>query len=412
MKILDFGSCNIDYVYDVEHIVQPGETLVAEKLSKFPGGKGLNQSIAIAKTGASVHFAGCIGEDDTMLRPILKQAGVDITHLLPVKEPTGQAIIQVDKSGENSIVIYRGANGAVTKEYIDKVLGQFEKGDILLQPNEISNLLYLIEKAAEKGMKIILNPSPFEETLKKIDLNDLYCVMLNETEAMQWCGSEHPYDFLIWAQKEYPQLQVVLTLGKKGSIFLKNGELYRQQAFKVSAVDTTAAGDTFTGYFVAGLCKGLENSEILRRASAASAIAVSRKGAASSVPTCEEVDAQIDSMQMSIVDSQKEREEIVKSFILAHLSDIKLADVAGLLGYNEDHAGRWVQKYFDMSFSELVQKERCRAAAEYLRNTERSIEEIIRRVGYSNGSFFRKIFFEYYQMSPREFRNVKGGTKE
>ena len=291
MKILDFGSCNIDYVYDVEHIVQPGETLVADKLSKFPGGKGLNQAIAIAKAGAPVYLAGCVGEDDMMLRPVLKQAGVDISNLQTVSEPTGHAIIQVDKKGENSIVIYRGANGAVTKEYIDHVLQQFDSGDILLLQNEISNLLYLIKKAAEKGMKIILNPSPFEEQLKKIDLRDLYCVMLNETEAMQWTGTKLASDFLDWAQKEYPDLQVVLTLGKKGSIFLRKGKQYKQQAFSVSAVDTTAAGDTFTGYFVAGLCKGMDISEVLRRASAASAIAVSRKGAASSIPTYDEVDA-------------------------------------------------------------------------------------------------------------------------
>ena len=411
MKILNFGSCNIDYVYDVDHIVQPGETLVADGLSKFPGGKGLNQSIAIAKAGAEVYFAGCIGTDDTMLRPILKQAGVDISNLLAVEEPTGQAIIQVDKHGENSIVIYRGANGAVTKEYIDEVLVPFEKGDILLLQNEISNLLYLVEKAAKKGMKIILNPSPFKDTLKKINLNDLYCVMLNETEAMQWCGSEHPYDFLVWAQKEYPQLQVVLTLGKKGSIFLKAGELYRQQAYKVSAVDTTAAGDTFTGYFVAGLCSELKMPEVLKRASAASAIAVSKKGAASSIPTYKEVEALIDTMQPGVIDSQKEREEIVKSYISAHLSDIKLGDIAGLLGYNEDHAGRWIRKCFGMSFSDLLQKERCRAAADYLCNTELTVEEIIGKVGYSNGSFFRKIFSEYYQMSPKEYRKISRNNK-
>lgn len=407
MKILDFGSCNIDYVYDVEHLVLPGETLMASNLSKFPGGKGLNQSIAIAKAGAHVYLAGCIGEDDTILRPILKQADVDISNLLPVKEPTGQAIIQVDKNGENSIVIYRGANGAVSKEYIDKVLGQFEKDDILLLQNEISNLLYLIEKAAEKGMKIILNPSPFKEELKNVNLNDLYCVMLNETEAIQWTGSEHPYDFLIWIQKEYPHLQVVLTLGNKGSVFLKNGELYRQQAFKVSAVDTTAAGDTFTGYFVAGLCGELKIPEILKRASAASALAVSRKGASSSIPTCKEVEQQMDAMQLSAMDGQKEREEVVKSYISAHLSDIKIADVATLLGYNEDYASHWIQKYFGMSFSELLQKERCRTVAEYLCYTEMSIDEIIRKVGYSNGSFFRKIFYKYYQMSPKEYRRNK-----
>jgi len=404
VKILDFGSCNIDCVYDVGHIVQPGETLVSRTMSKFPGGKGLNQAIAIAKAGAQVCFAGCVGEDDTILRPILKQSGVDISNLLMVEGATGQAIIQVDKHGENSIVIYPGANGAVTKEYIDQVLDQFEKGDILLLQNEISNLMYLVEKAAEKGMKTILNPSPFEDALKEIDLNDLHCVMLNETEAMQWCDSKHPYDFLIWAQKNYPKLRVVLTLGKKGSIFLKDGEMYRQQAYRVSAVDTTAAGDTFTGYFIAGLSKGLDVPKILRYASAASAIAVSRKGAASSIPSFEEVEVMIDALPSSSIDSQKEREELVKSFITAHVSDIKLADVAKLLGYNEDHAGRWIQKCFGMSFSELLQKERCRMAAEYLQNTEITVEEIIGKVGYSNGSFFRKIFAEYYQMSPKEYR--------
>lgn len=407
MKILDFGSCNIDYVYDVEHIVQPGETLVAGKLSRFPGGKGLNQAIAIAKAGAKVYLAGCVGEDDTLLRPILKQAGVDTSNLLTVEEPTGQAIIQVDKNGENSIVIYRGANGAVTESYIDHVLERFNAGDILLLQNEVSNLLYLIKKASAKGMKIILNPSPFEQTIRKIDLNDLYCVMLNETEAMQWCASDHPYDFLLWARKEYPRLRAVLTLGKKGSIFLKDGELYRQQAYHVTAVDTTAAGDTFTGYFTAGLYSGMKETEILRRASAASAIAVSRKGAASSVPTYKEVEALIDTMRPAAIDSRKEREEIVKSYISAHLADVKLSDVASLLGYNEDYAGKWIQRHFDSSFSQLLQKYRCHAAAAYLENTDMTINEILEKVGYNNGSFFRKIFAQYYQVSPKEYRQKK-----
>lgn len=407
MKILDFGSCNVDYVYDVEHIVQPGETLVADKLSRFPGGKGLNQAIAIAKAGAKVYLAGCIGKDDTMLRPILEQAGVDISNLLPVDEPTGQAIIQVDKNGENSIIIYRGANGAVTQTCIDEVLEQFDAGDLLILQNEVSNLQYLIKRASAKGMKIILNPSPFEESIKQIDLKDLYCVMLNETEAMQWCGSEHPYDFLLWARKEYPQLQAVLTLGKKGSIFLKNGQLYRQQAYQVTAVDTTAAGDTFTGYFVAGLYRGQDILQTLRYASAASAIAVSQKGAASSIPAYETVTELIDTMQPVAVDTHKEREEIVDSYISAHLTDVKLADVADLLGYNEDYAGKWIQKHFDAGFSELLQKYRCRAAAEYLQNTELTVDEIIEKVGYSNGSFFRKIFAQYYQLSPKEYRRKK-----
>lgn len=289
MKILNFGSCNIDYVYDVEHIVRPGETLVADKISKYPGGKGLNQAIAIAKAGAQVYFAGCIGKDDTMLRPILMESGVDVSCLLSVEETTGQAIIQVDANGENSIIIHRGANGLVTTGHIDQVLAEFEDGDMLLVQNEISNLLYLIKSASEKGMKIILNPSPFEEMLKNIDLKDLYGLILNETEAAQWAGAENPTDFLNWVQHNYPDLWVVLTLGKKGCVSLRNGELYRQQAYKVVAVDTTAAGDTFTGYFIAGLSRGMKVSEILQMASMASAIAVSRKGAASSIPEYVEV---------------------------------------------------------------------------------------------------------------------------
>ena len=289
MKILNFGSCNIDCVFSVEHIVKPGETLQACGFAKFPGGKGLNQAIAIAKADGKVYFAGCVGSDDIMLRPILAQAGVDISNLLEVETPTGQAIIQVDEKGENSIIINRGANGAVTEEHIDKVLDQFEEGDILLIQNEISNLLYLIKAAAAKKMKILLNPSPFENSLKEIELQDLYGIILNEVEAMQWSGLESAENFLDWIKEAYPHLQVVLTLGKKGSILLRDGEQYHQPTFKVEAVDTTGAGDTFTGYFVAGLCDGLEKVTLMERASAAAAISVSRKGASSSIPSAIEV---------------------------------------------------------------------------------------------------------------------------
>ena len=226
MRILNFGSCNIDIVYDVDHIAQPGETIVAERLSRFPGGKGLNQAIAIAKAGTDVCMAACVGEDDTMLRPFLTQAGVDISNVLSVKEATGQAIIQVDKKGENSIIIYRGANGAITKAYIDEVLNKFKAGDILVLQNEISNLFYLIDQAAKKGMRIVLNPSPFENVLKEIDLHKLYCLLLNETEAMQWSGGNDPYEFLNWVKNEYPHLCVVLTLGEKGCVYLQNNKFF------------------------------------------------------------------------------------------------------------------------------------------------------------------------------------------
>lgn len=406
MKILNFGSCNIDSVYSVAHIVQPGETLAADSLAQFPGGKGLNQAISIAKAGAPVYFAGCIGEDDNMLRPLLKQSGVDLTYLKTVKERTGQAIIQVDEYGENSIVIYHGANAAVTTEHIDSVLADFGSGDFLLLQNEISNLSYLIEQASKKGMKIILNPSPFEPKLLDIDLNDLFCVIVNETEASEFSGTGQPFDFLSLAQNRYPSLNVILTLGKKGSIYLSDGKLFRQQAYKATTVDTTAAGDTFTGYFLAGLYRGEDIPTVFKTASAAAAIAISRKGAASSIPTFEEVVKAMNTMSLNAADDLLEQKQLVRTFIVAHIADIKVNDIANLLGYTEDHTSRWIRKHFDMSFSELLQKERCRMAADYLRNTSLSVNEIIQLVGYNNGSFFRTIFQKHYRMTPLEYRKA------
>lgn len=289
MKILDFGSCNIDYVYSVNHIVRPGETQAATTLSRFPGGKGLNQAIAIARAGVPVYFAGCVGEDDNMLAPLMREAGVNLTYLRTIKGQTGQAIIQVDEQGENAIIIYHGANASVSREHIDDVLKHFDAGDILLLQNEISNISYLIEQASGKGMRIILNPSPFEEWMQHIDLKALYCVILNETEAGGMTGTGQPFDFLEMVQNRYPSLNVILTLGKQGCICWWDGRLYRQQAFETEIVDTTGAGDTFTGYFIAGLYRGDDITVILKEAAAAAAIAISKEGAASSIPEYEDV---------------------------------------------------------------------------------------------------------------------------
>lgn len=289
MKILVFGSCNVDHVFHVPYATRPGESLLATKLELFPGGKGLNQAVAVAKAGAPVFFAGCVGAEDTMLRPVLEEAGVDTTYLKIVEERTGQAIIQLDEKGQNSIVAYKGANSMVTKEQIDETLAAFAAGDILLFQNETNNIEYLLERAADRGMITILNPSPFEDVLRGLDLNKLSCIILNETEAMLWGGFSAPEDFLEWAGGNHPSLDVVLTLGSQGSIRIKEGQRIRQKAYPVEAVDTTGAGDTFTGYLVDGLSRGMEMSEILKRASAASAIAVSRMGAAPSIPAGKEV---------------------------------------------------------------------------------------------------------------------------
>lgn len=407
MKVLNFGSCNVDTVYMVKHIVQGGETLGVSSVEVFPGGKGLNQSIALARAGVKVYHAGCIGKEDSMLIPLMQKAQIDVTHLKKVDDKTGQAIIQLDENGQNAIMVHAGANAAVTKEYIDEVLSFFKEGDFLLLQNEISNILYLIEQASAKGMRIVLNPSPFTDELYKIDFNKLYCVILNETEAMQWARVRKPYDFISFVNEHCRGLKVVLTLGGNGSIYLNNQDVYRQFAYKLPAIDTTAAGDTFTGYFVAGLFRGEDIKDVLKNASIAAALAVSRKGAAISIPMLAEVLEHADVLQPNISENYTEQKELIKSYMMSNIANIKLQDVANVLGYTPAHTSRWIRKNFGLSFSEFVQNERCERAAELLEDSQIPIGEVIYKVGYQNETFFREMFMKKYNMSPRDYRKQK-----
>lgn len=403
MKILNFGSCNIDYVYSLDHIVENGETETSGKLEIFPGGKGLNQSIALAKAGARVYHAGCIGSDGAMLEKMLKESGADISLVKKVNEKNGHAIIQLSASGENSIFIYPGSNGMVTTEYIDSVLKNFKNGDIVLLQNEISNVWYIVEKAYQKGMCIILNPSPINEAIKKIDFGKLSYIILNEVEAKAISGYDDPEESLLYIRSKYPKLKVMLTLGKRGCVYSGENELVRQNAFKVKAVDTTAAGDTFTGYFVAGISEKKDFKTILRLSSAASAVAVSRMGAAPSIPDLDDV--------MSVVDNLEENtplEKDVKSKILKYIDEnIKtatLSELANRLGYSAVYTGNLVKKTTGNTFSELLKSRRCKICADKLLTTDEPIGMIIADLGYENESFFRKAFKEKYGKNPLEYR--------
>ncbi len=297
MKILNYGSCNIDYVYALDHILKVGETLVADKLSVFPGGKGLNQSIAIARAGAPVYHAGCVGHDGDFLLELMSESGVDVSYIKRVNEKNGHAIIEVSREGDNSIFIYAGSNGMIEQPDIDRVLSNFGSGDLLLLQNEINNIDYIIEKAHAVGMDIILNPSPINEKITKLDFNMLSYIILNEIEAADISGCPDPYDALDFFKKKYPNLKIMLTLGKNGCVYQDGDKRVAHPIFETVAVDTTAAGDTFTGYFIAGLSEKLEIEEILRLASCASAISVSRHGAAPSIPTKGEVASLINTMK-------------------------------------------------------------------------------------------------------------------
>ena len=293
MKILCFGSLNLDKVYSVPHFVRAGETLSSTKMQEFCGGKGLNQSVALARAGAETYHAGCVGQaDGEPLLAMLRSSGVDTTLVRMLPCPSGHAIIQVNEQGQNCILLYGGANQEVSKEQIDAVLEQFQPGDMLVLQNEINNLPYLMETAGKKGMEIVLNPSPMNDAILKLPLEYVRYFILNEVEARDLCAEEGPEeDFADKLLRRFPDSKIVLTLGSKGSIYVDQKKRIIQPAYRVETVDTTAAGDTFTGYFLAGIAGGMDVKAALQQAAKAAAIAVSRKGAAPSIPTLEETQA-------------------------------------------------------------------------------------------------------------------------
>lgn len=289
MKVLNFGSLNLDFVYDVDHIVRGGETQSSFKLEKFCGGKGLNQSIALAKAGAETYHAGCVGADGRQLIERLKSVGVNCSLVKMMGDVSGHAIIQVDKYGENSIILYSGANGQITSEHIDEVMDCFHQGDLLLIQNEINSLDEILRKASDKGMKIALNPSPYAENIEALPLDKITYFILNEIEGNELTGKEEPEEMIKAIRERFPKSTVVLTLGSKGSIYDDGVEHCIQGVYDVKAVDTTAAGDTFTGFFLHAINSGSSPQDSLMIASKASALAVTKMGASPSIPTMQEV---------------------------------------------------------------------------------------------------------------------------
>lgn len=289
MKVLNIGSMNLDHVYNVDHIVQPGETEASFDMNVFLGGKGINQSMALAKAGVPVYHGGMIGEDGQPFLDACKEYGVNADHIKMIEGKTGHAIIQVDKNAQNCILLYGGANQKLTEAYVDEVLNNFESGDILLLQNEVNQLPYIVDQAYAKGMQVALNPSPFNEKLKEVDMKKVSIFLLNEVEGGQITGLTEPDEILAKMREMFPNAKIVLTLGGDGAKYAEGDVTYHQPIFKVQAVDTTAAGDTFTGYFLAGLIDGMEIPDILKMSAKASSIAVTRNGAVQSIPVKEEV---------------------------------------------------------------------------------------------------------------------------
>lgn len=291
MKVLSYGSLNYDNVYKMDHFVMPKETTSALSYSRNFGGKGLNQSIALAKANVDVYHAGKVGFDGDAFIEYLKKYNVKTDYLLKDNSlPTGHAIIEVC-NGENCIIINGGSNQEINYKDIDETLTHFEKGDLLLIQNEISSLDYLITKAHEKGMKIAFNTAPMDSKVFTYPLDIVDIFIVNEVEGKGLASIEtNDYKEIINGLKNrFPNKEIVLTCGKDGAYYIYNDILIHEKACVVKAIDTTAAGDTFTGFFLAMYLKGKNIDECLHIASKASSITVQGEGAAQSIPSLEDV---------------------------------------------------------------------------------------------------------------------------
>ncbi len=283
MTILNFGSINVDLVYALERMPQPGETLSARSFQQFLGGKGVNQSVAIAASGGNVRHIGAVGPDGDWALGRVSALGVFTDHIARVETATGHAIIFVDTSAENMIVIHGGANQALSESQIDVALADAPSGAWVLLQNETNLTVEIVTKAKQAGFKVAYSPAPFDEAraLAVIDQIDLMAVNQYEAEALRA------------ARPDLSGTALLITHGAKGAEFISaEGRRHFQAAFPVQPVDTTGAGDTFLGAFLAHYCQTPDQlADALRYAAGAAALQVQKPGAAVAIPSKPEVEA-------------------------------------------------------------------------------------------------------------------------
>ncbi|GAA6186242.1 MULTISPECIES: ribokinase [Alteromonadaceae] len=290
MAVINFGSINIDHVYQVDHFVQPGETLSSTDYQQLLGGKGANQSIALAKAGSDVRHVGKINEHDAHFKQAMIKQGVDCKYVQCTDSPTGHAIIQVASSGENAIVLFGGANLEIENQDVLKALDGADESAWVLTQNETSSIDIVFQEAKKLGLKVAFNPAPMTDSVKQLPHDCIDLLIVNEVEAAAISGVDDIDQMEEYFRREWSHAEVLITLGKQGVRFVLAEETITVPAFSVETVDTTAAGDTFIGYFLAAYSRRHKPKDALVRACAASAIAVTRSGAAQSIPNTEEVD--------------------------------------------------------------------------------------------------------------------------
>lgn len=283
MTVWNLGSINADLFYDVPHLPGPGETLATESFRRGLGGKGANMSVAAARAGARVHHLGAVGSDGQWAIDRLDDYSVDTRFIRPVDAPTGHAIIAVDAEGENFIIILGGANRAIPEDLLQDALSQARAGDHFITQNETSQQVEGARMARDLGLKVVYAAAPFDAAAVSAMLPYLDLLVLNAVEANQLEAA---------TGKKIEDLNipdVIVTLGAGGACWVHNAELRDFPAFKVTPVDTTGAGDTFTGYLVAGLDRGLDMPDAISQAMRAGALMVMRKGTADVIPLLSDV---------------------------------------------------------------------------------------------------------------------------
>lgn len=281
--IWNLGSINIDYIYEVSHLPAPGETLAAISYGFGLGGKGANMSVAVARGAARVSHIGAIGPEGRWTLERLMEYGVDTPHIAQIEVPTGHANIVVDGNGENNIVLFQGANVKLTEAIIGSALSAASTGDFLLMQNETNGQEYAAATARSLGLRVAYAAAPFEAAAIGKLLGSIDLLVLNEVEAAQ---------LEVAVGKTVDALgvpDVVVTLGALGCKWVSNKGQKLFTAYPAEAVDTTGAGDTFTGYLVAGLDRGMDMEAAIDLALKAGALMVMRRGTADVIPDLKEI---------------------------------------------------------------------------------------------------------------------------
>ena len=287
MTIYNLGSINIDYIYGMPHLVRPGETLAATRFDEALGGKGANQSIAIARAGGKVFHAGMIHRDDDHWLAGMTLAGVDTQLILRGDTPTGHAIVAVDDDGENQIILAPLSNASLPEDLITSVLTAAGPGDWALTQNETNLTAPYLRAAKERGLLICYSAAPFvaETTAELLPLVDVLIINAIEADALSKAVGK-PVD-----QFGVPHL--IITRGSDGADYLGKDGAFHIAAIPVHAVDTTGAGDTYLGYMLAHLDQGVSVADAMAMAGAAAAIQVTRHGASTAIPDINETKASL-----------------------------------------------------------------------------------------------------------------------